>query len=147
MAASRNSFGGGARWLRSIERDWETEGGLWSIRVPRQFVRWFYRARRGQRRRHCASDGRDVSAAMSSFWARIHSNRLATDADGLWLDSRTVSGIWLDPYRQGDMELCVLVAFMRRRRGWRRCLHLSGSCLVPNRYPGWVIPGLRSGFW
>jgi hypothetical protein len=82
-AASRNSFGGGARWLRLIERDWETEGGLRSIRVPSQFVRWFYRARRGRQRRHYAGDGRDASVAMSSFQAQIHSNRLATDADGL----------------------------------------------------------------
>jgi hypothetical protein len=51
--------------------------------------------------------------------ARITEILLETDAMDLQLSSRTVSGIRLDLIDHGDVERCVLVAFMReinRRR-------------------------------
>jgi hypothetical protein len=39
------------------------------------------------------------------------------DMNDLVKASRMIPGIRFDPYRQGDVELCVVMAFMRRRRG------------------------------
>jgi hypothetical protein len=64
-----------------LERDWETEGGLRSIRVPRRFIRWFYRARRGRRWRHSTGDGRDASVLWRHESARILALLLAKDAE------------------------------------------------------------------
>jgi hypothetical protein len=47
---------------RGRERDWEAESGWRSIRVPKQFIRWFYRVG--------GEVGSDVSAAMTAEMRR-----------------------------------------------------------------------------
>jgi hypothetical protein len=77
------------------------------------------------------------------LWARITEILLETDAVDLQLSSGTVSGIRLDLIDHGDVERCVLVAFMREtnRRRRRRPLRgknemVSGCCCLLGRNGG-----------
>jgi hypothetical protein len=72
--------------LEEIERGWR------SSRVPRQFVRWFYRSIRGQFCHFTAGNGRDAATVTSSF---LSTNPLANTSGGPQLyRHKFLAGCW-----------------------------------------------------